>query len=121
VRHRIVLADDNQSVLRALRRLLEPDCEILGCFTSCASLLEAAPTLLPDAVVLDVRMPDMNGLVACGQLTQKIPQVKVVMLTASDDKAIEDRAYSQGALAFVQKYRVATDLLPAIREVCAAR
>jgi DNA-binding NarL/FixJ family response regulator len=121
VKPRIVLADDNEPVLTALRRLLQPDCDILGCFTTCASLLEAAPQLGPDVVVLDVRMPDMNGLEACRQLKQKIARVNVVILSASDDEEIEERAFATGALAFVYKYRITTDLLPAIREACAAR
>ena len=116
---RIILADDNESVLTALRRLLEPDCEVLGCFTTCASLLDAAPNLVPDVVVLDLRMPDMNGLEACRRLTQQVAQVKVVILTASDDEAIEERAFATGARAFVYKYRILTDLLPAIKEACA--
>ena len=116
---RIILADDNESVLTALRRLLEPDCEVLGCFTTCSSLLDAAPRLLPDVVVLDISMPDMNGLEACRQLKQKNAQVRVVFLTASDDQEIEDLAFEIGALGFVYKYRIATDLLPAIQEACA--
>lgn len=118
---RIILADDNESVLTALRRLLEPDCKVLGCFTTCSSLLEAAPHLLPDVVVLDVSMPDMNGLEACRQLKQRIAQVRVVFLTASDDEEIKDRAFEIGALAFVHKYRIATDLLPAIQEAYSAQ
>jgi DNA-binding NarL/FixJ family response regulator len=118
VKPRIVLADDNESVLTALRRLLQPDCDILGCFTTCASMLEAAPTLGPDVVVLDLRMPDMNGFEACRQLKQKTAQVNVVILTASDDQELEERALATGALAFVCKYRIASDLLPAIQGAC---
>ena len=116
---RIILADDNESVLTALRRLLEPDCEVLGCFTTCSALLDAAPHLLPDVVILDVSMPDMNGLEACRQLKQMNAQMRVVFLTASDDREIEDHAFEIGALGFVRKYRIATDLLPAIQEACA--
>ena len=81
-------------------------------------MLEAAPRLLPDVVVLDVSMPDMNGLEACRQLKQRIAQVRVVFLTASDDEEIKDRAFEIGALGFVHKYRIATDLLPAIQQAC---
>jgi DNA-binding NarL/FixJ family response regulator len=105
--------------LTALRRLLEPDCEVLGCFTTGASMLEAALRLLPDVVVLDISMPDMDGLEACRQLKQKLAQVRVVFLTASDDQEIQDVAFEIGALGFVFKYRITTDLLPAIQQACA--
>ena len=117
-RPRIALVDDNESVLTGLRRMLEPDYDVVGCFTSSVSFLEAAPRLLPDAVVLDLFMPGMNGLETCQRLTELVPNTGVIMLTASYDEAIEIEALSAGALAFVRKYAITTDLVPAIRGVC---
>lgn len=120
-RPRIALVDDNESVLKGLRRMLEPDYDVVGCFTSSAAFLEVAPRLLPDAVVLDLFMYGIDGLEACRQVVQTLPHINVVILTASDEDAFEHAARSAGARAFVRKYAIATDLLPAIEQACSQR
>ena len=61
-RPRVLLADDHQMVADALKSVLEPRCEVVGTVNNGNALLEAAPTLQPEVIVLDIAMPEMNGL-----------------------------------------------------------
>ena len=117
LRPRVLLADDHAEILTALRRMLMPYCDIVGQASDGRALLEAAETLRPDVIVLDVRMPGINGLEACRLLKQATPDSKVVVLTAADDAAVRRKAFDLGAAAFVPKYQVADRLVPAILEV----
>jgi DNA-binding NarL/FixJ family response regulator len=114
-RPRVLLADDYAGILTALQRLLEPACEVVGSVTDGSALIEAARRLQPDVIVVDVAMPEINGLDACHHITRMTPHAKVVVLTAAADTALRQRAFSVGASAFVLKSLVADDLLPAIR------
>lgn len=116
-RPRVLLADDHPEILTALRRMLMPYCDIVGQASDGRALLEAAGTLRPDVIVLDVRMPGINGLEACRLLKQAAPDSKVVVLTAADDAVVRRKAFDLGASAFVLKYQVADRLVPAILEV----
>ena len=118
-RPRVLLADDYVGILTALKRLLGNSCEIVGLATDGQQWLEAAHRLRPDVIVVDVRLPDINGLQACREIRAAGLPSKIVVLTAADDPAIEKGAFEAGASAFVAKWRVADELLPAIERVCA--
>ena len=79
------------------------------------ALLEAAGRYQPDVIVLDVAMPEIDGLEACRQLMVAAPNTRIVFFTADDDAAVRQRALSLGASAFVLKYRAWEQLLPAIQ------
>jgi len=113
-RPRVLLADDHAGVLTVLLRLLSSSCEVVGSVVDGIALLEAAERLKPDVVVADVFMPRMNGLDACEQIKQTMPQTRIVLLTASDDGAIEGKAFSLGASAFVRKDLLWEQLLNAV-------
>jgi DNA-binding NarL/FixJ family response regulator len=113
LRPRVLLADDYAGILTALRRLLEPSCDIVGSVENGSALLDAAVTLRPDVIVVDLAMPVLNGLDACRQIKDTLPDAKVVILTAMDEEALTEKAYSAGATAFVSKYRIA-DQLPEV-------
>jgi DNA-binding NarL/FixJ family response regulator len=115
-RPRVLLADDHTEILAALQRMLEPSCEVVGAVTTGRALLEAMDTLRPDVVVLDVSMPEVNGIAACRAIKQTAPHTAVIVLTAADDAVIREAAMSCGASAFVPKYLVAEQLLPAIQQ-----
>lgn len=119
-RPRVLLADDHAGILAALQRMLEPSCDIVGRVTDGAAALEAATRLKPDVVVLDLTLPEMNGLDACRQIKNVVPQTRVVVLTATDDAEIEKKAISVGASAFVLKYSLPDSLLKAIRKALIA-
>jgi DNA-binding NarL/FixJ family response regulator len=100
---RVLLVDDNLPLLRAVTRLLEHDCHIVGHATTVAELFERVDVCRPDVVVLDVSLPDQNGIEACRQLRLLHPAIKVVMLTAMDDERIRAAALRAGASDFVPK------------------
>jgi DNA-binding NarL/FixJ family response regulator len=113
-RPRVLLADDYAGLLTAWRRLLEPSYDVVGCVRDGRALLDAASTLAPDVVIADLSMPEMNGLDACRQITQALPQTKVILVTAGGDQWVARAAFRAGASGFVLKHTAADDLLVAI-------
>ena len=120
-RPRVLIADDHPGIVTAIAGLLALDCEVVGSVADGGALLEAAGRLQPDVIVLDLNMPDVNGLEACQQIMRAIPGMKVIMLTAESDAVIMQKALSLGACAFIVKQTIAADLLPAIKRACALR
>ena len=116
-RPRVILADDHTLMLDALKGLIEPEFEVVGTFADGHTLVESAPQLNPNVIVLDIGMPTMNGLNAGQRLKQSIPMVKLVYLTMNHDPDIAGEAFRLGASAFVLKNSAATELLQAIRQV----
>jgi DNA-binding NarL/FixJ family response regulator len=113
-RARVLLADDHPDLLRALRRLLDSSYAVVGAVQTGAQALEAVGRLAPDVIVIDVSLPDMDGLEICRRVRGIAPHAHVVILTAADDPEVEQRAFALGAFGFVRKYRVGEDLVPAI-------
>ena len=114
---RVLLVDDQAVVRRALRVRfhLEPDLEVIGEASTGAEALRLAQALTPDVVLMDIQMPEMDGIEATAALRRVAPQSVVVILSISDDAQTRKRAQAAGAVAFVEK-RGATDaLLSAIR------
>jgi DNA-binding NarL/FixJ family response regulator len=120
-RPRVLLADDHRLLREAFVKLLEPDCDVVGAVADGRALLEAAPKLRPDVVVLDVAMPQLNGLDAARQLKRSMPDVKVIFLTVSEDPDLAAEAFRSGASAFLLKNSAASELLQAIRDVSQGR
>jgi len=120
-RPRVLLADDHRLLREAFVKLLEPDCDVVGAVADGRALLEAAAKLRPDVVVLDVAMPQLNGLDAARQLKRSMPEVKVVFLTVSEDPDLAAEAFRAGGSAFVLKNSAASELLQAIRDVSQGR
>ena len=81
-RPRVLLADDYPEMVKAVGRLLALDCEVVGSVADGSALLEAAQRLAPDVIVLDLNLPNVNGLEACRQITRVNPAMKVIMFTA---------------------------------------
>jgi DNA-binding NarL/FixJ family response regulator len=120
-RPRVLLADDHRLIREAFARLLETDCDVVGAVADGRALLEAAPALRPDVVVLDVAMPLLNGLDAARQLKQLMPDVRVIFLTMSEDPDVAAEAFRAGASGYLLKNSAASELLQAIREVSRGR
>jgi DNA-binding NarL/FixJ family response regulator len=116
-RPHVVLADDHTLVLDALKNLIEPEFEVVGTFGDGRILVEEAPALNPNVIVLDIGMPTMNGLSAGQRLKQLMPLVKLVYLTMNQDPEMAGEAFRLGASAYVLKNSAATELLQALREV----
>ena len=120
---RVLLADDEPMVRRGLRmRLeLETDVEVVGEARNGSEALTEAKALRPDAVLMDVRMPVMDGVEATAALRRTLPGCAVVVLSLYDDFATRARVRSAGAAAFVPKHRAEEALLAALRGATAAR
>ena len=117
-RPRIILADDHVLILDAIKNLLGAvgaDFEVVGTFINGRALLNGAAELRPDVIVLDIGMPQMNGLSAGQRLKQVLPQVKLVYLTMNLDADMAAEAFRLGASAYVGKSSAATELIQAIK------
>ena len=102
-RTRIILADDHKLMLDALKNLLEPEFEVVGAFGDGHSLVEKAPQLKPNVIVLDIGMPTMNGLSAGQRLKQLMPTVKLIYLTMNQDQDLAAEAFRLGASGYLLK------------------
>ncbi len=118
---RILLADDHTFLLQACAKMLEPDFEIPAVFTDGRSLVESAPALKPDAIVLDIGMPLLNGLDASRELKKLIPGVKLIFLTMYPDADLAREAIRAGASAYLLKTSAASELVKAIHEALRGR
>jgi DNA-binding NarL/FixJ family response regulator len=116
-RKRVVLADDHTLLLEALKNLIEPEFEVVGMFADGLAVINGAPMLNPDVIVLDIRMPTMNGLNAGERLKQLMPSVKLVYLTQDQDPDIAAQAFRLGASAYLLKNSAASELVHAMRLV----
>ena len=118
---RVFLLDDHEIVRRGVRDLLEAesDIEVVGEASSAEQALRRVPALNPDVAVLDVRLPDGNGVTVCRDLRSQIPGLKCLMLTSfADDEAMLN-AILAGASGYVLKQIRGTDLVEAVRTVAA--
>ncbi|HWG21544.1 MAG TPA: response regulator transcription factor [Terracidiphilus sp.] len=112
---RILLADDHALMLEGLARLLAGEFEIVGTATDGRKLLSEAERLQPDVIVLDVGMPEMNGIEAARRLSKSLPSAKIVFITQQLDPAYLHAAFSAGAKGYVAKQSAAQELVRAIR------
>jgi DNA-binding NarL/FixJ family response regulator len=119
----VFLLDDHEIVRRGVRDLLEtqPDITVIGEAGTAESALALIPELRPDVAVLDVRLPDGNGIAVCREIRSRSPQVGCLMLTSfGDDEALLD-AIMAGAAGYVLKQIRGTDLIGAIRTVASGQ
>ena len=116
-RPRVLLADDHQMLLDALKRVVEPRCEVVGTVSDGRALLKAATRLQPDIVVLDIAMPQLNGLDAARHLKPNMPKVKLIFMTMNEDPDLVGEAFRAGASAFLLKQAAAFELMDAIEKV----
>ncbi|TKS59507.1 MAG: DNA-binding response regulator [Nitrospira sp.] len=112
---RILLADDHTLFVEALHKVLEPEFELVGEVGDGRALLEAAPRLQPDVIVLDLSMPLLNGIDAAHQLRRLVPDARLVFLSMHGDATYVTEAFRAGAAAYILKRSTATELLQAIR------
>jgi DNA-binding NarL/FixJ family response regulator len=118
---RIFLADDHAVLRDGLKALVnaQADMEVVGEADNGRTAWLKVKELLPDVVVMDVSMPELNGVQATEILKRECPQVKVLALTAYKDKAYLDQLLKVGALGYVLKMSAAQELIEALRMVAA--
>jgi DNA-binding NarL/FixJ family response regulator len=120
-RPRLIVADDNEQLLARVVTLLAKEFHIVGTVSNGRALVEAAGRLHPDIIVCDITMPDIDGLEAVRRLRDIGSNAKVVYLTVHDDSDYLREGLSIGAMGYVIKDKLLTDLLHALREVLAGR
>jgi DNA-binding NarL/FixJ family response regulator len=116
---KVFLLDDHEIVRRGVRDMLEaePGITVVGEAATAESALARIPALQPDVAVLDVRLPDGDGVTVCREIRSRMPEVGCLMLTSfGDDEALFD-AIMAGAAGYVLKQIRGTDLVGAVRTV----
>ena len=119
----VFLLDDHEIVRKGVRDLLEaePDIKVVGEAGTAESALARIPALHPDVAVLDVRLPDGDGVTVCREIRSRMPEVACLMLTSfGDDDALFD-AIMAGAAGYVLKQIRGTDLVGAVRTVASGQ
>jgi len=116
---RIVLADDHPIVLDGLRNLIraEPDLELVGEAASGLSALKIIREQRPDIAVLDISMPELNGILLSRRLNGEMPALRLLVLTLHEDRAYLNQALEAGVRGYVLKRSAVENLVQAIRAV----
>jgi DNA-binding NarL/FixJ family response regulator len=118
---RVLLADDHADFLAAVVRHLEPHVEVVKAVGNGQALLDEAARLEPDVIVLDISMPVLNGIEAARKLKATGSLAKIVFLTVHADSDYVRAALGTGALGYVLKSELASDLLPCLKDVLIGR
>ncbi|WP_327111134.1 response regulator transcription factor [Streptomyces sp. NBC_01341] len=116
---RVFVLDDHEVVRCGLRDLLgaEPDLAVVGEAASARQAIDRGPALRPDVAVLDVRLPDGDGITVCRELRSRLPDLACLMLTSFDEEDALLDSIMAGAAGYVLKEITGTDLVAAIRTV----
>jgi len=114
-RARLLIADDHMLLAEACKGLLEPEFEVVGIADNGRALLRMAFELKPDVVILDISMPQLNGLDAADQIRRSLPRTKLVFLTMNLSPEIAAEAFRRGASGYVVKTAAAEELVRATR------
>ena len=116
---RILIADDHKMVREGLRLLIDgqPDLRVVGEAANGREVLQRAHELNPDVVVMDLSMPELNGLQATERLKAESPGIKVVAMTANEDESYLRQLAKAGAVGYVLKRSAGDELVKAIGTV----
>jgi DNA-binding NarL/FixJ family response regulator len=112
---RLLIADDHTLLAEACKKLLEPEFQVIGIVNNGRELIRVAQELKPDLVIIDIAMPQLNGLDAGEQLKRLLPSCKLVYLTMNMAPDVAAEAFRRGASAYVVKSSAAEELMTAIR------
>ncbi|MFF9391348.1 response regulator [Streptomyces griseoluteus] len=120
---RVFLLDDHEVVRRGLTDLLdaEKDIAVVGDADTAEHALTRGPALRPDVAVLDVRLPDGDGITVCRELRDRMPELACLMLTSFDDEEALLDAIMAGASGYVLKQIKGSDLVAAVRTVASGQ
>ena len=114
-RARLLIADDHTLLAEACKNLLEPEFDVVGIVDNGRALLQLVSELKPEIVILDIAMPQLNGLDAGKQIKHLLPATKLVFLTMNMSPEVAAEAFRRGASAYVVKSSAASELVRAIR------
>jgi two-component system response regulator NreC len=116
---RVLVADDHEVVLEGVRSLIErqPDLEVCGLATTGREAVDLARKTTPHVVVLDMTMPELNGLDAIRQIRKALPDTEVVVFSAHSSEDIIEEVFDAGAKSYIEKTEASRDLVKAIRSL----
>src|SRR3954449_1652474 len=116
----VVLCDDHKLVSGGVRRALEEtgDFDVVGEATKGGQVMPLVGRTNPDVVMLDLRMPEVDGLVTLEQIKKRHPTIKVIVLSVSTDEALIENVLKRGASAYIVKSVNPVDLPSAVRQAC---
>ena len=120
---RILLADDHEIVRQGVRAMIErlTGWEICGEAATGREAVALAEKLEPDLIIMDIGMPELNGLDAARQIKRLLPQVEVLMFTANETEEIVRHVFKAGARAYLLKAEANKHLIPALEMLCKHR
>lgn len=118
---RILLGEDQLLIAEALKLLLIEHFEVVGIASDGRELVSETVRLKPDAVVLDISMPRLNGFEAARQIIDLVPTTKLLFLTQTADRAYVESAFALGASAYILKQAAASELVNALHTVLAGK
>lgn len=121
MRARIFLADDHSLLLDAFSNLLEPKYEVVGTATDGRIMLSQVSKLMPDVVLMDIAMPNLNGFEAGEKLKKRLPEIKLIFLTVNEDPKMVTEAMRIGADGYLLKSSASSELFQAIEAVLGSR
>jgi DNA-binding NarL/FixJ family response regulator len=120
---RLLLGDDHTLMRQGLRRILEdrPDWEVIAEADDGRGAVRKAVALRPDVAILDIGMPQLNGIDATRQIVRKAPEVRVLILSMHSDETYVTRALNAGATGYILKDSAGKDLIRAVANVAEGR
>jgi DNA-binding NarL/FixJ family response regulator len=120
---RVLIADDHPLIRSGLARLVsaEPDLELVGTAEDGARAVELAEQEQPDVVLMDLSMPELDGITAAKQLHQRLPSTRVLVLSSHPQESVITAAFRAGACGYLTKGVSTAEVLEGIRNVHAGR
>ncbi|MEY2489331.1 MAG: hypothetical protein QOC70_1273 [Verrucomicrobiota bacterium] len=116
---RVLVADDHEVVREGVRALIErqPDLEVCGLASTGREAVDLARKAKPDVVVLDITMPELDGLDAIRQIRKALPETEVVVFSAHPPEDMIEEVFDAGAKSYIEKTEASRDLVAAIRSL----
>jgi pilus assembly protein CpaE len=116
---RLLVAEDSAGTRHNLINMLgfEPDIEIIGAVGSARQAIDLAIQAQPQVVLMDINLPDMDGLTATGNILRLVPRVTIIIMSVHDEIAYQRRALAAGASAFLVKPFSSEELVATIRDL----
>lgn len=120
---RVMVVDDHGMVRKGIVAYLKnsPDLQIVGEAENGRQVVESYAALRPDVILMDLQMPDMDGITATRLIRQESPNIQIIALTSFPDRGRVQEALSAGAISYLLKNVSGEDLAEAIRDACAGR
>jgi len=120
---RVLLADDHDPTREEIMRLIsqEPDLEVVANVATGEEAVAAAQIVLPDFIVLDILLPQKNGIETCRAISEKLPGVRVVALSNHSGPSLVNAFFKAGGMGYVRKDHAFEELVPAMRMILSGR